>query len=284
MSLLKESISFVIVCYKSSEALKLLLLSIPKEIEVILVDNSQDEETRKIADAYDCILIQNKENIGYGSACNLGAIKATGNYLFFVNPDSEIQPNALEELIKAVKTYPDASAFNPKIVNKVGKQSFKRRSVLLARSEWMSRTSPTSDREVSVLSGAAIFIKKENFLKVSGFDEKIFLYHEDDDISIRLKHEIGSLMYVHNSVIKHIGGSSSSRDKSIAAIKGYHMGRSRVYSQKKHNHKAVTIKNLIFAMIQIFSPEMLFSKRKRAKYISFLKGVLAEINLLELIR
>ena len=284
MSLLKESISFVIVCYKSSEALKLLLLSIPKEIEVILVDNSQDEETRKIADAYDCILIQNKENIGYGSACNLGAIKATGNYLFFVNPDSEIQPNALEELIKAVKTYPDASAFNPKIVNKVGKQSFKRRSVLLARSEWMSRTSPTSDREVSVLSGAAIFIKKENFLKVSGFDEKIFLYHEDDDISIRLKDEIGSLMYIHNSVIKHIGGSSSSRDKSIAAIKGYHMGRSRVYSQKKHNHKAVKIKNVIFAMIQIFSPEMIFSERKRDKYISFLKGVLAEINLLELIR
>ena len=284
MSLLKESISFVIVCYKSSEALKLLLLSVPKEIEVILVDNSQDEETIKIADAYDCILIQNKENIGYGSACNLGAIKATGNYLFFVNPDSEIQPNALEELIKAVKTYPDASAFNPKIVNKVGKQSFKRRSVLLARSEWMSRTSPSSDREVSVLSGAAIFIKKENFMKVSGFDENIFLYHEDDDISIRLKDEIGSLMYVHNSVIKHIGGSSSSRDKSIAAIKGYHMGRSRVYSQKKHNHKAVTIKNVIFAMIQIFSPEMLFSERKRAKYISFLKCVLVEINLLEPIR
>ena len=62
------------------------------------------------------------------------------------------------------------------------------------------------------------------------------------------------------------------------------MGRSRVYSQKKHNHKAVTIKNVIFAMIQIFSPEMLFSERKRAKYISFLKGVLAEINLLESLR
>ena len=106
------------------------------------------------------------------------------------------------------------------------------------------------------------------------------MYHEDDDISIRLKDEIGSLMYVHNSVIKHIGGSSSSRDKSIAAIKGYHMGRSRVYSQKKHNHKAVTIKNLFLAMIQVFSPEMLFSERKRAKYISFLKGVFAEINLL----
>ena len=85
----------------------------------------------------------------------------------------------------------------------------------------MSRTFPSSDKEVTVLSGAAIFIKKENFLKVSGFDEKIFLYHEDDDISIRLKNEVGPLFYVHNAVIKHVGGSSSSRDKSIAAIKGY---------------------------------------------------------------
>ena len=51
-------------------------------------------------------------------------------------------------------------------------------------------------------------------------------------------------------------------------------------NQKKHNHKAVTIKNVFLAMIQVFSPEMLFSERKRAKYISFLKGVFAEINLL----
>ena len=280
MSLFKESISFVVVCFKSSEALKSLLLSVPKEIEVILVDNSQDEETREIAKAYDCLLLQNKKNIGFGAACNLGALKATGDYLLFANPDSEILPNALEELIKAAENYPNASAFNPRIINQAGKQSFKRRSVLLAKSEWMSRTFPSSDKEVTVLSGAAIFIKKENFLKVSGFDEKIFLYHEDDDISIRLKNEVGPLFYVHNAVIKHVGGSSSSRDKSIAAIKGYHMGRSRVYSQKKHNHKAVTIKNVFLAMIQVFSPEMLFSERKRAKYVSFLKGVFAEINLL----
>ena len=57
MSLFKENISFVVVCFKSSEALKSLLLSVPKEIEVILVDNSQDEETREIAKAYDLSLI-----------------------------------------------------------------------------------------------------------------------------------------------------------------------------------------------------------------------------------
>ena len=63
MGLLKENISFVVVCYKSSLALKSLLLSIPKESEVILVDNSQDKETEEIANLYDCILIQNQENL-----------------------------------------------------------------------------------------------------------------------------------------------------------------------------------------------------------------------------
>ena len=88
MSLLRENISFVVVCYKSSLALKSLLLSIPKESEVILVDNSKDQETKEIANSYDCVLIQNKENIGYGSACNLGAEKASGSHLLFINPDS----------------------------------------------------------------------------------------------------------------------------------------------------------------------------------------------------
>ena len=167
--------------------LKSLLLSIPKESEVILVDNSQEKETEEIANLYDCILIQNQENLGYGAACNVGSKKATGSYIFFINPDSKLMPETLTELIKAANNYPEASAFNPKIIDQSGKQNFKRRSVLLPKSEWMSRKSPSYDRDISVLSGAAIFIKKENFLKINGFDERIFLYHEDDDISIRLK-------------------------------------------------------------------------------------------------
>ena len=227
-------------------------------------------------------MIENKENIGYGSACNLGAEKASGSYLLFINPDSELNPGTLDELIKATDRYPNASAFNPKIIDRTGKQDFKRRSVLLPKSEWMSKKFPTFDKDVSVLSGAAIFIKKEKFLQIKGFDEKIFLYHEDDDISIRLKNKIGNLMYIHNAVITHIGGSSSSRDESIAKIKGYHMGRSRVYAQKKHNIKAVIIRNIMLSIIQVLSPEMLFSKRKRAKYTYFLKGVFAELNFREL--
>ena len=128
-------------------------------------------------------MIQNKENIGYGSACNLGAEKASGSHLLFINPDSELKPGTIDELIKATDRYRNASAFNPKIIDRTGKQDFKRRSVLLPKSEWMSKKLPTFDKDVSVLSGAAIFIKKEKFLQIKGFDEKIFLFIAETDVS-----------------------------------------------------------------------------------------------------
>ena len=133
MSLFKESISFVVVCFKSSEALKSLLLSVPKEIKAILVDNSQDEETREIAKAYDCLLLQNKKNIGFGAACNLGASKATADYLLFVNP-LEILPNSLEELIKAArKTILMQAPLILELLIKPANKALKERSVLLCK-------------------------------------------------------------------------------------------------------------------------------------------------------
>ena len=273
----RASVSFIIVCYQSAIALKTLLLSIPKEYEVILVDNSQDKKTEEIANIYDCILIRNKKNIGFGAASNIGARAANGNFLFFINPDSSLNPESVEELLKAAKSYPNASGFNPKICDQSGRQSFKRRSVLLPKSEWMSKENPIADKQVTILSGAAIFIKKDLFFKVLGFDENIFLYHEDDDLAIRLKKEVGPLMYINNSVITHVGGGSSSRNKTIASLKGYHMGKSRVYAQAKHKIKGVYLRNIILASLQLISPEMVLSARKRAKYIAFFKGVIEQI-------
>lgn len=277
MEINRASVSFIIVCYQSSIALKTLLLSIPKEYEVILVDNSQDKKTEEIANIYDCMLIQNEKNVGFGSASNIGAKAANGDFLFFINPDSSLNPDSVEELLRAAKTYPLASGFNPKICDQSGRQNFKRRSVLLPKSKWMSKKYPSVDIQVPILSGAAIFIKKALFLKVSGFDEKIFLYHEDDDLSIRLKKEVGPLMYINNSIVTHIGGGSSSRNATIAALKGYYMGKSRVYAQAKHKIKGVNLRNILLASFQLISPEMIFSRRKRAKYIAFFKGVIEQI-------
>ena len=128
-----------------------------------------------------------------------------------------------------MKRVPNASAFAPKIVNARGKEEFKRRSVLLNREKWM-KGPPSDIAEISIMGGAAIFIKKEIFIRVGGFDENIFLFHEDDDLSLRLRAQVGPLVYVPKAKIVHIGGSSSVRSPEIAKIKGFNMGRSRVYA------------------------------------------------------
>ena len=142
----------------------------------------------------------------------------------------------------------------------------------------MAQKPPDKVSEIPVMGGAAIFLKKENYLKVGGFDENIFLYHEDDDLTLRLKKEIGPLIYYPNALITHQGGNSSSRSPYIAALKGFHMGKSRVYSMKKYNVKNYRIKCFSIAIMQLFSLEMIFSQRKRSKYFAFFRGVIEELR------
>ena len=85
-------------------------------------------------------------------------------------------------------------------------------------------------------------------------------------------------MYCPQAKIFHEGGSSSSRSPSIAKLKGFHMGKSRVYAMKKYQIKNYKLKCIFFAIIQLMSVEMLFSKRKRAKYLSFYQGVMEGIR------
>ena len=259
-----SNVSIVIVSFRSEEALSNLLPSIPLECEIIIVNNDSPLP-KKIKEIRNLFEIINSENKGFGSACNIGVKAATKDYVFIVNPDTVFENNTVIKLLQLSEKMPEASAFTPKIFNQKKLESFKRRSILLDKNKWL-KTHPSKVSEIPVMGGAAIFIKKEIFIRIGGFDERIFLYHEDDDLSLRLKNEIGPLIYCPDTSIIHIGGNSSSRSPEIAKLKGFHMGRSRVYAMKKHMVKNYRFKCLFLALIQLFSLQMLFSKRKRYKY------------------
>lgn len=271
-----SNVSIVIVSFKSEDALSNLLPSIPLECETIIVNNNSPlpEKMKEIRNFSE---ILNSENKGFGSACNIGVKAARKDYVFIVNPDTVFENNTVIKLLELSEKMPEASAITPKILNKKKSESFKRRSILLDKNKWL-KTHPIKVCEIPVMGGAAIFIKKEIFIRVGGFDERIFLYHEDDDLSLRLKNEIGPLIYCPDTSIIHIGGNSSSRSPEIAKLKGFHMGRSRVYAMKKHMIKNYRFKCLFLALIQLFSLQMLFSKRKRFKYFAFYQGVLSGLK------
>ena len=268
-----SSVTIVSVTFNSFNIVKQLVASIPTGVKVILVDNGSDDiEQLQTLTSDDISVLHNPRNVGFGTACNQGAAAANTDYLFFVNPDASLAGETLSALLNAVHKYHDAVAFNPAIVEGNGKQYFKRSSTLLPRAEYMARGWPSSDSAVNVLSGAAIFVKQSVFQAVGGFDENIFLYHEDDDLSLRLR-RMGTLMFIRDAVLTHIGGSGSARSPAVAALKAFHMGRSRVYALRKYGFALPWGRSFVLALWQLLSPLVWFSKRKRAKQVALLKGV-----------
>ncbi|QBY00703.1 glycosyltransferase family 2 protein [Rhodophyticola sp. CCM32] len=270
-----ERITLVSVCFNSSPVIPAMLASLPENIAVVLVDNGSADvaEIEAMAEAHGATCVASPENLGFGRACNLGAARATTELILFLNPDTTLAPGAINALLAGADRYPQASAFNPAILSASGLPAFRRSSVLLPRHMWLPRQAPSEDTEVPILSGAALLVRRKAFDRIGGFDPHIFLYHEDDDLSLRLKAESGPLMYIHEARIHHSGGRSSPRSPEIAALKARHMGQSRVYAARKHGLPCPFVHALAVGLVQLLSPLMLLSARKRAKHWNFLRAV-----------
>ncbi|WP_421402707.1 glycosyltransferase family 2 protein [Agrobacterium fabrum] len=275
-----SDITVISVCYKSDAVIEQMIASVPVETSIILVDNGKTNRFPPFPAEHNIQVETLEKNEGFGVGCNAGAAAATTPWLLFLNPDATIHPGALEQLLSAAHQYKNAAAFNPRIENSDGSAYFKRRSWLLPRNRYLPKGWPPADCTIPVLSGAAIFVSRELFLKVGGFDPNIFLYHEDDDLSLRLA-EFGPLKFIRNSVITHASGSSSVRSPAVARFKAFHMARSRIYTGKKHRRPFPFFSTLIQALFLIFSPLMLVSERRRAKAIGFLMGCIHYKNMQE---
>ena len=255
-----------------------MLKSIPKGTPVVLVDNaSADTDVlQELANDHDATLLLNADNVGFGPACNQGAAEAKTEFLLFLNPDAELQPGALDDFIKAARKYQSASGFNPRILDSKGRQSFRRGSKLRPK-ERLKGPLPTDDVEVPVLAGSAVFCRRALFEKIGGFAPAIFMYHEDDDLSLRLR-DHGPLMYCHDAQVVHLSGHGSPRLPQVAAFKAYHSARSRIYALGKYGHPRPKMNTLGAAALRLLGPDMLFSKRRRAKNIGFMKGALSALK------
>jgi len=187
----------------------------------------------------------------------------------FLNPDATVEAGCFDALLEAAARFPQATAFNPRTLDGKGRVSFKRRSNLLPDQKRIS-AAPTADTEVPVLSGAAIFTTRETFDRVGRFDEDIFLYYEDDDLSLRLS-QLGPLMHIPGAVVRHNDGHSTARSPVTARFKAYHLARSRVFAQIKHGVPRPRLSVISRSLVQLISP-LMFSRRKRAKYLGYLAG------------
>jgi len=254
-----------------------MIATVPEETPIILVDNGKTNSFANLPAGRNIRIVQLEKNQGFGRGCNAGAAVAQTPWILFLNPDARLTAGAIEALLEAIDRHPSGVAFNPRISNSDGSEYFKRRSWLLPRRRYMKKGWPAVDTVVPVLSGAAFLVSKQKFDAVDGFDPAIFLYHEDDDLSLRLA-KSGQLVFVHDALVFHAAGQSSGRSPEIARLKAFHMAQSRIYTGSKHQRPLPRLSTFVQALALIMSPSALFSARRRAKAAGFLKGAVEAIK------
>ena len=273
-----KRISIVTVTFNSSAVLPAMLRSIPDGVPVIVVDNASEDaaKTNEIATDFGAQVVLNQENVGFGRACNIGAARVKTDLVLFLNPDAAVVDGALTCLAHAADRYPQASAFNPAIESAAGVQFSRRKSTIdptkwkLPRGGW-----PSSDQEVPVLIGAALLVRIADFNSIGGFDPDIFLYYEDDDLSLRLRASCGPLMFIREARIVHDGGNSSGSAPETLRKKSYWLGRSLVLASLKHGKPLAFERAVLRATRRVCSPTKLFSARERIERLGYFHGVLS---------
>ena len=283
---MEETVTIITVSYNSTDVIEDMLSSVPSDVSVLVVDNASTDLSilKKICSKSNVKLLENDTNIGFGAACSIGAECATTDYLFFVNPDCVLEENCIDELVATALRNPRAVAFNPRIMQRDGKPTFNYKSTLLPRSQWMARGWPEEDQAIKILSGCALFVRQFDFNAVGGFDSNIFLYHGDDDLSLRLS-DRGTLMFSYNSIASHTIASSSGHSEQISAFKACHLGYSRIYTMNKHSMLLTIFIVFLLALSKALLPDIIFSNYKRQKRWAFLAGISSSIiSLLQIAR
>jgi GT2 family glycosyltransferase len=212
-------VSIVVVHYGEQERLSQCLKSIianTQNIELIVVDNNQLPEgfDKSFPNAK---LIRSEGNIGFGAACNAGARVASGTILVFMNNDVEVNPGWVGPLIQPLRegsigcTCPLVVLRNtPDVVNAAGGDCD------LIAFAWNRRSRGTKpdgadQADFFYAPGCCIAVRKDALNQVCGFDESLFLFLEDVDLSWRLRMAGWHIAYASDSVVRHEWMASTSR-------------------------------------------------------------------------
>jgi GT2 family glycosyltransferase len=277
----KEMLTIVVVCYQSAGEFLGCLETVFKEkaaqdFRVVAVNNSQVDsaEIAAICDRFGVTMIQNAENVGYGRGCNIGARRMRDSrYTLFLNPDVRFAPQSLRRMVEIADAHPDIVALGPLQSGRDGRVRGKRRSV----GQGPTFGAPLRDGDCSgavvdtgFISGGALMVRTDVFLRIGGFDERIFLFHEDDDLCLRLARH-GRLAYATDIVVDHRYGSSTPRTDELTRVRSWHLGFSRVYVIRKHHGRRAALISLLHAVLKFLSPEMI-SARGRIKARAFFDG------------
>jgi len=294
------TVSIVILNYNGKGFLEACLSSLqrlnyPKEaMEIVLVDNgSNDGSTDFVRKKFpDVEIVELKRNIGFSAGNNVGIKKSKGAFVAILNNDTVVDENWLIEMVKLMLKDPSIGIVAPKILFAKDPQRINNAGSFPLTNGWVvDRGIYEKDKgqydqveEVFAACGAAMLCRRAMLEEVGGFDERLFAYFEDTDLSWRARLRGWKIVYTPYAVVYHEHCGTAREWSEFFA---YNVIRNRLYVNLKlgswnHITRVVfsTLKETIQALLARFllpswrnklPGQSTFLKIRLRAYLSILK-------------
>jgi GT2 family glycosyltransferase len=311
----KPDVSVIIVSFNTRDHLRACLRSVfsgrgAGEIEVIVVDNASTDGSRDaIRKEFPAVrIIENKHNLGFSAANNIGLENASGRYALLLNSDTELRPDGIKLLREFMDTHSQAGAAGPRLVYDDGTTQpsadsapnllteflhlfglkrlipgeTARRVAAPVLSKVSGKTVGTyfemysgslEPREVDCVSGACVIARADTVAAVGGLDDNFFMYMEDMDWCVRIKETGAKVYYVPEVEVVHHVGMSGEPDAATAEKVLIERYKSRLYFFRKHRGRGAQFVERVM-MVKSFAIRWPFSRHRKA-YSQIIKAALS---------
>ena len=278
-------LSIIIVSYNGKDDLLLCLKSLNAvrdelRLEVVVVDNgSKDGSPDAVTSQFSWVnIIINSRNVGFAAACNRGLAVARGRHVMLLNPDTEVLPNSLKNLVMALDENPRWGIVGPQMLDQHDRpyRSARRfptpwylfcestrlvylfpRSSLLANYFYGNCNLDCMDM-VDQIEGSALVISDKALKAVGALDERFFIFFEEVDWCKRVQEAGFEIHVVTNATIRHHRSTTMSRfyiesrrANAKSALKYFdkHHGNNGVKKLRRWMIGALTIRQIVSAIL-----------------------------------
>lgn len=250
----KILISTIIVSYNNLNILIDCIESIKKyndigsELEIIIVENSNNDNIFNFFCLnYNDIKVIKNINKGFGQGNNVGARAAKGEYLLFLNPDTILVEPIFKFAINKFRCNDRLALFGLKLIDKNFKSNMSyyfidKHNFIHGQIIKIFNRLNIFLKNCMYISGANIFVRKEIFFQAGMFDENMFMYYEEPDLTKRIKNIGGETGFFKNKKIIHLEGMTT---KCNELALNRRLDSAKYYSNKYNLNFKKQIKNEI---------------------------------------
>ncbi|SFP94446.1 glycosyltransferase family 2 protein [Parafilimonas terrae] len=254
----KPLISIITINYNNADITAALLRSVLcleyTNIEVIVVDNaSKENPAEKLKSILPSVkIILSDKNLGFAGGNNLGIKQAKGDYLFFVNNDTELTPTILGGLLEIFRDYPDAGVVSPKFhyyyaPGTIEFAGYNAVNTFTARNSMIGcRTKDEGQYDTISKTnyghGGGMMVSRRVIEEVGPMPEVYFLYYEEFDWCEQIKKKGFNIYYQYKSLIYH---KESMTVGKTSTLKTFYLNRNRILFMRR-NVKGISFLGFAF--------------------------------------